>query len=372
MKPLYLNNGSYYVEDLAKAIMAINQSCVVFNSPPARSGEAINDLAPYAPVRAYVVDQYPACPENWVRGAADVGSYFVGLDEGHELWFDFNGCWANPYHVAILVTVQGVNPLTRQKVSGKGLEQYVTNCPEHGEPFQQDRYCPKCEFKWPKQNYITTTGTPCAQLWLDGFVTNSGTIRQYLITKEFLRGIAAQTIGSERVWAIGFAFYTSKERKPAPKAPPTVRSKWSKGFSQETLGGSKGLIHAKKGGAGGQCVGDSEKMYCCSMPATPMAPGSSNFLSAFDSGVDSEARGFGLTNVDPEPLEKVTKLEIGAGVQVKQLVHPDPMDLSFWNEKPLATIYVNYTTTADVERIVKAGKREEKKEGFLSGLKVGN
>ena len=100
------------------------------------------------------------------------------------------------------------------------LEQYRNKCPIHAYEFQQDRFCPECKFKWPPQNYLATTGTPVGMFWLDGFRTAEGQVKQYILTAEEIKGVAAQIIGDQRVFAIGVAFYKSKLPKPLP--PPVV------------------------------------------------------------------------------------------------------------------------------------------------------
>src|SRR5207244_4154404 len=75
-------------------------------------------------------------------------------------------------------------------------------------------YCEKCEHNWPPQNYMSTTGQPNGMLWLDGFLDSHGVTRQYIFTEEECRGVASQIIGNERVFAIGIAFFLSKQPKP--------------------------------------------------------------------------------------------------------------------------------------------------------------
>jgi len=135
-----------------------------------QNGKEIAQQLPMCnPVESYVVDEYPACPQMWVNGSSLASSYFLPVEEGRGLWLDFNGCWDSEYDVAIVVSVQGVNPLTGQKTDELRLEQYKDKCPIHNVSFKQDRFCPECKFKWSAQNYITTTSTPEGYLWIDGF-----------------------------------------------------------------------------------------------------------------------------------------------------------------------------------------------------------
>ncbi len=209
--------------------MHVNGLTCTLHMPPALKGEKVHDLPPRNPRLAYPVDEYPACPSNWMHGSDLASSYFVGVREGEGMWLDFNGCSTHSHHVAIVISIQGVNPISGPLVDPETgdpkmaellLHHYTHKCPNHDVPFQQDRYCPECDHKWPKQNYITTTSTPIKYLWLDGFRNDEGKVRQYILTAEELKSIAHQTIGEEKkVFAIGIAFYLSKERKPEPPKP---------------------------------------------------------------------------------------------------------------------------------------------------------
>jgi hypothetical protein len=130
------------------------------------------------------------------------------------MWLDFNENSNNTHHVAIVISVQGINPITGMPCKDAQLEQYIEECPKHKIKFGPDRYCSKCDYKWPKQNYVCTTGTPDGFLWLDGFRSVEGIIRQYILTAEKMRGVASNLIGKDRVYAIGLSFFISKDKKP--------------------------------------------------------------------------------------------------------------------------------------------------------------
>ena len=141
-------------------------------------------LPPYARRKAFLVDEYLACHSNWLRSSGRITSYFVPIQEGKGLWLDFNKNQERNYHVAIVISVQGVNPITGMPCKDAQLEQYIDTCPKHNVKFGPNRYCEKCGYKWPKQNYISTTGNNVNELWLDGFRTAEGIVRQYILTKE--------------------------------------------------------------------------------------------------------------------------------------------------------------------------------------------
>jgi hypothetical protein len=202
----------------SSSVMMINGVSCVFNSPKAVKGEKVSGLPPYAPRKAYMVDEYPGCPDSWMHGSSKANSYFVPIASEHGMWLDFNQCFNHTHHIAVLVSVQGVNPITGMPLidGPMRLEQYRTRCPKHDKEFGAELYCEECGYKWAPQNYLSTTCTPNGLLWLDGFRADDGTVRQYYFTEEECKGIAAQIIGDKRVYAIGIAFYQSKLLKPKP------------------------------------------------------------------------------------------------------------------------------------------------------------
>jgi len=357
--------------------------------------EVAQNLPPYAVQTVYPVDEYPGCPSTWMHGSDMASSYFVGVEEDHGMWLDFNQCTRHTHDVAIVISIQGVNPITGQKMVGKKplrLEKYKKKCPVHKVNFKQDRFCEKCGFKWPGQNYICNTGTPYGGLWLDGFRAPDGKIRQYIFTSEEMRGIAAQLIGKERVFAIGVAFYLSKEKKPQPKPAPT-RGAYNDLISNNTFEGTLDCLSVDDmdmssnlkslgshppfigyvGGACGQSVGGAygkgvSSSGCSSSPSSSVSS-SSNTSAKF-----KMKKG----NVAPQAASNVRKitpvkqLEIGAGALIKQDIYDDPKKIGHWDKEPAGMIYINYCDQATLKKILKAGKREEKKEGFMEDLKVGS
>jgi len=174
----YTQNSIRFSGATRDYLMRNNGFSVGFNMPPALSGEEIKTLPPYNKRMHFLVDKYPACPKDWLRSEGIVKSFFVPVVEGSGMWFDFNDNESHTHHVAIVISVQGVNPITGMPCNDAQLEQYIEECPKHKIKFGPDRYCSKCDYKWPKQNYITTTGTPRGHFWLDGFRTAEGIIRQ--------------------------------------------------------------------------------------------------------------------------------------------------------------------------------------------------
>jgi len=187
-----------------------------FNMPAALVGDATHNLPPGNVRKTFLVDEYPRCPANWMRSEGRVKSYFVPVQEGAGMWLDFNGNLGLDRHVAIVISIQGINPITGMPCEDPQLEQYIDTCPKHKIKFGPDRYCKKCDLKWPKQNYICSTGHPGGSFWIDGFKSAEGIVRQYILTAEKIRGVASNIIGKDRVYAIGLSFFTSKEKKPEP------------------------------------------------------------------------------------------------------------------------------------------------------------
>lgn len=353
------------------------------NLPEAPKGEGVHVLPPYNRQNMYVVDEYPACPTSWMHGSDKASSFFLPVKPGRHLWLDFNRNFYHTHQVAIVLSVQGINPVTGQKTDNLRLEQYREKCPVHDIKFEQDRFCNKCEYKWPAQNYITTVSTPTGLLWVDGWRAQEGEIRGFLITAETMRGVAAQIIGEDRVFAIGIAFYQSKLPKPVPirqsvlrsanmfpsscvpcsvEPPPSFKSNdegtWiglgDSGLTSSIECSTGKMFSKKSGGPGGSSV----KMHAAA-PASAeqwLAPAGERRLD------------------EPKSIE-VEKLEIGAGSRITQeLSYFDSTDLSDYQSETSGMIYINYCSETDFNKIISAGKRDFTKggEGYLAGLKTGN
>ena len=374
------------------SVMEVNGLRAVINTPAALAGETLYGLPPHYQRPAYAVDEYPACPKNWMHGSSKASSYFVPVQAGRGMWFDFTANQSHEYHIAVVISVQGVNPVTGKKVTELNLEQYRDKCPVHKVDFQQDRFCPECGYAWPAQNYIaTTTGQV---LWIDGFRNEKGEVRQYIITEEIARGIAAQVIGEDRVWAIGFAFYLSKEPKPVQQTlgiPKTTMPPWG-GLDPNSLSDYKGCdlgmmdyesspgvygCTGSNGPTGPQGPGGSAGSFgfsgsqpgsksintvqcCCAAPSRSMKR---------SSGISGQSV---MRSAPVEPVVQKKMLEIGAGARIQQEIGVDPNPIDFWQAEPIGLIYCNYVDEETMQQIIAAGRREDREESALNGLKVGN
>jgi hypothetical protein len=401
--------------------MTVNGLSCGLNMPVALPQQIINgqeiaqELPPYGHVPALVVDEYPACPQNWMRSSGDASSYFVPVIKDRGLWLDFNFNTSHTHHVAVVVSVQGVNAVTGQKTDKLRLEQYKKKCPVHKKEFGHERYCEECGFKWPTQNYIASNVTPSSYFWLDGFRTQDGEVRQYILTEEIVRGVASQLIGDERVFSIGVAFYISKEPKPVVEsmlrsrgvsAPSSIKKNFigtlytSKSNTYEIMdsdpigmnGGpnfytgfttpSSFQIPASADGimesinsTGAKFVSENKVSADYQDEVISSAGISVDSLMACNNlDYDAEVDRFNseISEESVEPIE-TTKLEIGAGAKIAQKIHPDTEKLSFWQKEPAGIIYINYIPKEDAVKIIAAGKKDMtgQGEGFLKDITVG-
>jgi len=376
-------------------LMRCNGFSCGLNMPDALEGEKRFRLPPYAKRMPFLVDEYPACPKTWMRSEGKIKSYFVSVEEGKGMWLDFNNNeYGQGHHVAVVVSIQGINPITGLPCKDAQLEQYIEECPKHKKKFGPDRFCEKCGYKWPKQNYLCTTGTPSGSFWLlDGFKTAEGVVRQYILTQEKLKGVASNLIGNDRVFAIGVSFFLSKEKRPQQRT--VIRSTIN--YTSPIVYGSPQLFSP---------VPTPDCPYPICSPDTSMGDismgnwdqkpyheGSTCFLSTTDddeaslsysdsgstkicaSSAAGGASGSLARNIT-SPLRQVStkKLEVGAGAEISQIVYNDPEKLEYWHNDPEAIICVNYCIEKDAIKIIEGGYKPIKShpEGFLKNVPVGN
>lgn len=366
--------------------------------------EKENNLPNGKLVKTYPVDLYPSCPKNWILGSDKESSYFVGVKENDGMWLNFNKCYEHSHDVAIVISIQGVNPITGLKTDKLRLEKYKKNCPVHDVPFQSENFCPKCQFKWPYQNYLSTTGTPEGSLWLDGFRCSDGRVRQYVFTTEVMKGIASQIIGNDRVYAIGIAFYLSKSTKEKKSQSDNhfdnridVKNDISIYHVTEHKDMNCRIVDSRFDRTVYQdvyhttCSGDFLGELCsfrygpqnigyasCSNQMNLFTGGLSYLQSKeqglFDEDMYDEDDDYDICigsscNNDIERVVEKTKLEIAAGSLIRQKIHADPKDITYWEEEPYGIIYLNYTDIQTFENILKNGAIPEKTDGFLTNLK---
>ena len=388
-----------------QAQLSVNGLNAVINTPRARHSvgdrkdEFAQDLPGYAARQPYLVDDYPACPNNWVRSSATMKSYFVPVTTGNELWLDFNGNNKHPYHLAVVVSVQGINAVTGLPCQDAQLEQYIKECPKHKEDFGPDRYCKSCGYHWPKQNYICTTGTPHGCLWLDGFRAAEGVIRQFLLTEDKMRSVAGGLIGENRVFAFGISFFLSRSPRPQQVV---ADSGWQDRSSGQGGRGGTGAHVGYIGNAyilnGIQSIRNVDRIHGPistsaqffnpqstskavditviarrgAVPDMTLACDHSFQLGTVNS-LDAEAFASQLSAAAATPIEP-KKLEIAAGARIDQVIYPDPSPLDFWRDQPEGILVINYIAEKDCLRILAGGevKQPVHAEGFLQAVPVGN
>lgn len=355
--------------------MIVNELVAELNLPNAvpmvkdvNGKEVPSGLPPYARTMAYAVDEYPACPTSWMNGSDIASSYFAPVEAGKGMWLDFNGCHHHNHEVAVVISVQGVNPISGQKQDVMRLEQYKTNCPIHDKAFKQDRFCEDCGFKWPAQNYLATTGTPHGQFWIDGFRSENGQVRQYIFTEEEAKGVASQLIGDDKVYAIGIAFYLSKEKKKVkPELEPEPRYAFTAAMGKPMASyGAMGGIPDKAEGIVSKTLSTNSILRSSSSVETPTSK--SLFAGTADVGEDCDCREELCADIEIDEIVLDKKLEVGLGSSINQEVNKDTEELDFWQDKPAGFIYINYCTKDQCEKILAAGKRKEKKGGFTGDL----
>jgi len=411
--------------DYSKTTMEVNGLKAVFNMPKAKKrkknskGEEVSfGLPEYNPRPAFPVDDYPACPAAWLNGSSKASSYFVPTLPEHGMWIDLTQNSQHEHDVAAVVSIQGVNPLTGVKSDPIRLEQYKTKCPKHDIEFQQDRFCSECKFKWHPQNYLCSNNG--SVFWIDGFRSEDGTVRQWYFTEEECKGVAAQIIGDERVFAIGIAFYLSKKPKPKPE----ITYSHTYGYWNPIMWYGSGYPPLDGNIYNNQMLGSFDAEISCSLNSGCSTTGASGFIGATGptgssgvtgssgpqgpsgqskkkkkiktsrrsrllgakraknrgqkslmnksiptSEVDVYATNFvGALQADVESTQM--QLEIGAGAKIQQKINPDPQDLDYWQEEPAGFIYINYCDVDTASKILKAGKREELMEGFLANMEI--
>ena len=356
--------------------------------------EISRGLPPHRPRTSLLTDKYPACPKDWMRsnpGCAEqkqaaLKSYFVPVKENSGMWLDFNSNDNHTHHVAILISIQGINPITGLPFNGIQLEQYLEKCPKHNKPFGPDRFCADCNFKWPKQNYLCSTGTPSGYLWLDGWRTADGVIRQYIITAEKAFGVANHIAGDKRVYSIGISFFLSKE--PRPQQPTRGIRYGSKIVKDPWQNPNPGAIYTKSS-SGYSALSDitlkkmsslnenSEVLMCHHALDLSSASASEIEPEGFAAAAASNADELGSKGLICSPLRstpvsqvQVKKLEIGKGAMIRQQVYDDPYGLDFWQDHEAGTIVINYATEINIIEILKGGELnlEGNPDGAFQGI----
>jgi len=339
----------------------------------------------------------PGAPKDWVRAA---GTYVCPVNPNWGLWFSWTD--NDPVNTAIIPSAKGMNPITGMEMKGLGLESYINNCPKHGEPFAHGRFCEKCSYEWPAQNYVCSPGV----LWWDGFRQSDGTIRQFFFSEDEARDIASLVIGKEKtVPAFGFAFYKTKVRRELPQIEHVYHTLITqqyypyyptKVYKEPQYYGHDFAWNQSKG-LNDNVYDDGHQTMCSvSNSSSGNVTASNNYVETQDvkriskepkcqKGAHGPSHGIlrsmNLKSMDAPSVpaaafeeEIVKSVSVGAGAQIAQKLEDDTLGVSGWEEKPGGVVRLYFCFENQFKNIVKTGGIKEliaKKEGFMDKLPVG-
>jgi len=362
-------------------------------------GEHTFGLPPGTPLPVYYVDEFLHPKDEWMTGP---GSFVVPVRPEKGLWFDWRG--NSEINTAVVPTIKGCNPITGLKTEGFFLESFADKCPKHKCDFMADRYCSKCDFKWPDRNYQSMH-----PLWWDGFRAD-GFVRQFFFSEDELRDVASSLIGKKNtVPAYGFAFFSSKEMRPEVETVSRGVSKnmfnnsiipdsfnligsgelgcnYVKGLSSKTFSSDSAIYHCNTNEAVNYLVGNSSgalenthlpiaaAFYDCNISVDVSVEKKEKFVQNLKNrGLKKSVAFNSIRSVSiPEPKKNV-EVSIGAGAKIKQDLNRDTYPLDSWKEKPDAVMTLYFVFQDEFEKIKAQGMRDMtgKKEGMLSNTPVG-
>ena len=334
-------------------------------------GDRTFGLPPGRPIEVFPVDAFAEPLPNWMEGP---GHYVVPVEPDWGLWFDWRG--NDVMNTAVLPTVKGMNPITGRRTNGFALERYEEKCPNHDVPFKEGRFCEKCNFTWPPQNYVCHPNT----LWWDGFRVGDA-VRQFFFTEEMARSIPEKVIGKEdTVPAFGFAFYRTKEHRKS-----VYRSVRGVTFDELPTAGEVSYSTSYY-----TASNSSGNFFESKLDATPKSafaprmkmkkpPVMSAYLS--HSGPISppqqmgEVRSFYNAPAEEPVREDLTNKEVGvgAGAKIAQSLRVDPLQVSDWQDEVAGSMVLYFVFTAQFREVQKKGMKDltGEPEGFMAGLPVG-
>jgi len=328
------------------------------------TGEHVHGLPSGAPLDVYPSDVFVEYSEQWMKGPE---VFVVPVRANKGLWFDWT--MNSKINTAVVPTVKGCNPITGLQTSGIHMERYEDKCPKHGVEFEGNRYCPRCGYKWAPQNYIAGPNT----LWIDGFRSEDGSVRQFFFTEDEIRDVATHMIGKENtVPAFGFAFYQPKEMRQEPEII-------SRSILNITDNWSSWYIHNDSGLSSGDYLYSDSALGSNTYNASPLNNNSFNEVYCCSASTDSgELKTSSLTrsrakNIKLEPPKEVKEVSIGAGAKIAQDLSLDSYPLDTWRENPSASMVIYFVFQEKLDQMLAKGTKDltGKKEGMLEGLPIG-
>jgi len=205
-------------DNLARESMEVGPFRMQINMPKALEKKFNSDgkevshaLPPFALRKVLPASDY-LTPHSWDKGDADHSVYFTSPNgERVGMWLDCRYNTGMDNHVAVVFDVQNINPITGVKASTVAvMEQYRVKGPD-GKPIESHRWSPSLGYNVPPQNYLASNA---GVMWLDGFRTRKGIVRQWVFTEDDAAGVADQLIGDKKDFAVTATFFISKNPKP--------------------------------------------------------------------------------------------------------------------------------------------------------------
>ncbi len=331
---------------------------IMFAPRLASKGEKdqVHGLPPGVVAPAYPVHKYAGCPSEWSKKG---DAYFIPVpmsDEGQGpgMWYDWRHNDGG-FFAAIVPSTTGMNPITGQKVDKLRLEHYREKCPIHSVPFEGERFCPECNFKWPAQNYVSHPNI----LWWDGFRVGDQ-VRQFYFTAEMLKkDVGIAVLGGDRVPSFGFAFFRSKEPKPR-REMPRFRSSVDSTYKCSLFGDSD------KGSR------DFGEQYLGGPPLRRLGLRSSGGVRRHALMGKKRSKSVTAQARRTRSAAHMDQVGVAAGARVRQDLELDKRSLDEWEEEPAAVIVCHFVSEGIAREILNGPKRDTEgdREGFLGSVRV--
>lgn len=326
---------------------------------------------------------YYVCPESWVKPEDNSEFFFFECKEGQHLSFDFNEYFNNEKDIAIMMSIEGVNPLTGQEQTDFTLKKYK-KCPIHNASFLENNFCPKCKYSWTSQNYIATSSAPKGKLDLKGYRLPNNKVRKFKIIKDSEKSVSDQILKKNKYrYSIKIALFESRFTKEAKNDLDVDLEKsgvyWRLYQPSDFPSDSSCWPQI---GENGTDIRYWQSYDTVSLSSNDLNTNLNNFYVSINNANDNNsfknqrfesARILDLEDDDVfRELSTQYSLEenplyIGAGRKIQQEFYEDENDLIYWNEKPSSIVYLNFSDSEVINKILKT-KYEEINEGFLANV----